>query len=204
MRFPKTDFMNRVFHLFGYGPLNEGDLQLSKKLKPYYFADENKNDLRSYNGETLKVSDVTANSFQPRAVIHDVDPTPYIAAGPKEIMNDVIEPFARRLYDDIGHNVNTGWAYMKEFDHCSTRAYMSILYRPSKELQKKFGVPNRPLTSDVINWVETLDSGTGWYDRALSETVLESIAFGWKPSAGPTTKTDWYCIECVLSLINSS
>ena len=202
MRFPEHISMRRLFHLFQYPPLNEGDLQLHAKLRPYHFSDKNGNDLRSYNGETLKVSDVKLNSFQPQAVMRDVDPTPYIAAGFGSLIGDVVEPFARRLYDDLKYGTHIGWDYLMSFDHCSARAYMSILYRPSAKLQKDFNVPNKPLSVDVINWVETFDNSTGAYDRALSETVLDTVAFGWTPSTGPLEPepTEWHCIECVIIL----
>ncbi|EUC58754.1 L-amino acid oxidase, partial [Rhizoctonia solani AG-3 Rhs1AP] len=67
---------------------------------------------------------------------------------------------------------------------------MSIKYSPTPSL----GLPAEPLPNDVVNWCETFDKSTGWYDRALSETVLESIAFGWQPGPDPPP-VDWFCID---------
>ena len=38
MRFPDIEIMTRVFNLFCYGPLNEGDDPLRKRMIPYYFT----------------------------------------------------------------------------------------------------------------------------------------------------------------------
>ncbi|KAI0800655.1 hypothetical protein C8Q74DRAFT_1191398 [Fomes fomentarius] len=187
MRFPEIISMKRVFHLFKYQPLNEGNLQLRQKLRPYYFAHQNA--LMSYNGETLQQSQVTSESFQPQAVIRDVDPTPYIRAGYKRILADVVDPFARGLYEDLMYNTTTGWEHLKKFDHYSARAYMQGPYEPSPDVD----IPIKPLSTDVVNWMETFDNSTGAYDRALTEVVLETIAFGWKPSTDEETK--WWCID---------
>ena len=187
--------MKRLFHLFNYAPLNAGSLQLRQKLTPYYFS--NPNALKSYNGETHRQFEVQSTSFQPEAVIKDVNPTPYINAGYSLIVDDVVEPFASRIYADLENGTTTGWEYLMSFDHCSARAYMHILYRPSPSLQQDFGIPNKPLSVDVVNWMETFDNSTGAYDRALSETVLEAIAFGWHPTS---TETKWWCVKCVFCL----
>jgi hypothetical protein len=189
MRFPEIDSMKRVFHLFDYPPLNKGDLALKKKLKPFYFSNENT--FLSYNGVTVRQSDQVSDAFKDAAVIQDVNPVPYVAAGAKNIADDVIEPFAKRLLYDLQHNTNTGWEFLKSFDLYSTRAYMNIQYRPSARLN----IPDKPLPVDVVNWIETFDKSTGWYDRSLSETVLEAVAFGWNPSSSPVEQTRWWCIE---------
>lgn len=197
MRFPEIPAMQRVFSLFNYAPLNTDDIALKKKLTPFYFKGAANNDtFLSYNGVTVKQNAVPAGDpFQGAAVIQDANPQPYLAAGAKAIADDVIEPFALRLLDDLKNHTTTGWEYMKLFDAYSTRAYMAILYRPSPKLN----LPNKPLPTDVINWVETFDKSTGWYDRSLSETVLEAVAFGWSPSTDPLETTPWWCIEFVHS-----
>jgi len=53
-----------------------------------------------------------------------------------------------------------------------------------------------------IHWCETLDKSTGWYDRALTETVIEGLAFNWPitPLPGPEQPKEdpndgWYCFD---------
>ena len=199
MRFPEISSMSRVFHLFGYDPLNSNGLALKSKLKPFFFRGAANNDTYfSYNGVTVKQNAMPSDDpFYAKAVILDTDPSPYIAVGAKAIVDDVIAPFATRLLDDLNNGTSTGWEYMKKFDLYSTRAYMSILYRPSAKL----GLPDQPLPVDVVNWCETFDKSTGWYDRALSETVLEAVAFGWKPDENPMEMTPWWCIEFRIFLL---
>ncbi|KAG1769110.1 hypothetical protein EV702DRAFT_1189117 [Suillus placidus] len=193
MRFPKISSMQRVFNLFDYPPLNNGDISLKTKLKPFYFVGGgNNNTLFSYNGVTVRQNAMPPNDpFKAEQVIQDeVDSNPYIAVGVKAIMDDVIGPFATRLLDDLKTGGSEGWKYMKSFDHYSTRAYMQLKYIPSPSL----GLPNNSLSTDVVNWCETFDKSTGWYDRALSETVLEAVAFGWHPGPDPPP-TQWFCID---------
>lgn len=196
MRFPEIESMRRVFKLFDYGPLNTGGLALKAKLKPFYFTALPGHDaFFSYNGVTIRQNSVgpgAEDTFEASAVIQDAVPGPYIAAGWKAIVDDVIAPFAIELLKDMqeeGREI--GWQKLKSVDKYSTRAYMALVYEPSPNL----GLPKGPLTTDVINWLETFDKSTGWYDRAFSETILEAVAFGWNPSDDPAAKTPWFCIE---------
>ena len=194
MRFPKISSMRRVFHLFDYPPLNTSGISLKAKLKPFYFEGAGTNNaFLSYNGVTVRQNAVPpGDPFKANQVIKDVDPNPYITAGTKAITDDVIAPFATRLLEDLQNGGTSGWKYMQSFDKYSTRAYMSLKYLPSPNLN----LPNKPLPTDVVNWCETFDKSTGWYDRALSETVLEAVAFGWQPGPDPP-KAEWFCIEFV-------
>lgn len=193
MRFPKISSMQRVFNLFDYPPLNNDGISLKTKVKPFYFVGGgNNNTLYSYNGVTVRQNAMPkVDPFKADQVIQDItDSNPYIAVGVKAIMDDVIGPFATRLLDDLKTGGSEGWEYMKSFDQYSTRAYMQLKYIPSPSL----GLPNKSLSTDVVNWCETFDKSTGWYDRALTETVLEAVAFGWHP--GPNAPpTQWFCID---------
>ena len=193
MRFPQIISMRRLFHLFDYAPLNEGSLQLREKLTPYHFS--NPNTLLDYNGETHRQSEVHTTSFQHAAVIQDVDPTPYITAGYKRIIDDVLEPFARGIDHYLKNGDKTGWRDLMSFDQYSARAYMNLCYIPSTSLQKEFGIPNKHLSMDVINWIETFENSTGAYDRSLTEIVLEAIAFGWNKDG---REPNWWCVKCVF------
>ncbi|KAF8596137.1 amine oxidase [Ceratobasidium sp. AG-I] len=176
MRFPKISSMERVFKLFEYPPLNTGDIALKAKLKPFYFiGGGNNNTYFSYNGVTIRQNAMPAQD-------------PFKAD--QAITDDIISPFATRLLDDLKNGGSDGWKYMKEFDLHSTRSYMALRYTPSLDLN----IPKNPLPNDVINWCETFDKSTGWYDRALSETVLEAVAFGWHPGPHPP-RTQWFCVD---------
>ena len=199
MRFPKISSMERVFKLFDYPPLNTAGIALKAKLQPFYFVGGgNNNTFFSYNDVTVRQNALPAQDvFKAKEVIKDAhsdaDRDRYIAAGTKAITDDVIDPFASRILDDLENGGSEGLEYLKTFDHYSTRTYMSLKYTPSASLN----LPNTPLPTDVVNWCETFDKSTGWYDRALSETVLEAVTFGWQPGPNPP-RTQWFCIESVL------
>ena len=207
MRFPKTESMRRVFHLFKYPPLNTGDIQLNAKVKEYRFSCDNA--LLSYNGATVRRSDFAGEDsdiFSCSERILDTDPKPYIKAGIRAIVNDVIDPFATAIIQDIqngGIEIGPGWTKLMKFDGYSTRAYMAFVYKPSKKL----GLPEEHLSTDVINWLETWTT-TGTFDRAFTEFVLGCVNFGWGPDEEPNRYINFgwcpcpdverYCIEFVL------
>lgn len=195
MRFPEHISMRRVFHLFKYPPLNTNGIALEKRKRPYYFTAVDNNAFQDFNGAIYRQNAVPASSSDPykaRSVIFDIpDPSPYYTAGPDAILDDVVKPFAEGLYADLQNNTKTGWAHLMRYDHYSARAYMTITYRPSSEMF----LPPTSLSTDIVNWVETIEDSTGSYDRALSETVLDAIAFGWTPSEA---KVNWWCIELVI------
>ncbi|KIK33682.1 hypothetical protein CY34DRAFT_18222, partial [Suillus luteus UH-Slu-Lm8-n1] len=182
MRFPKISSMQRLFNLFDYPPLNKDGISLKRKVKPFYFVGGgNNNTLYFYNGVTVRQNAMPKDDpFKADQMIQDVsDSNPYIAVGVKAIMDDVIDWGVGRL-----------GIYMKSFDEYSTRAYMQLKYIPSSSL----GLPNKSLSTHVVNWCETFDKSTGWYDRVLTETVLEAVAFCWHP--GPNApQTQWFCID---------
>ncbi|KAH7922347.1 amine oxidase [Leucogyrophana mollusca] len=192
MRFPKIDAMARVFKLFKYPPLNTGGRNLQQRLQPFYFKGAgNNNTLYSYNGVTVVQNAMPpVDPFKADQVIKDVESASYISAGTKAITDDVLDPFATRLLNDLKEGTSDGWKYLMTFENYSTRAYMSLKYVPSAILS----LPERPLSADVVNWCETFDKSTGWYDRSLSETVLEAVAFGWQPGPNPPP-TPWFCID---------
>jgi len=84
---------------------------------------------------------------------------------------------------DIGDAIRS---LFEETDKFSVRSYMFV---------------NGMSDQDVL-WCETLDkSGTGWYDRSLTQAVVESIAFDWPttPLPGPeepkVPNAGWYCFD---------
>ncbi|KAG1873113.1 hypothetical protein F4604DRAFT_1681177 [Suillus subluteus] len=114
----------------------------------------------------------------------------YIAAGVENIVEDVIGPFAKDIIKDIEQNVHSGWDNMLKHDAYSLHSFMSFKYIPSASLQ----ILRTHLSTNVINWCETFDKSTGWYDCALTESVLEALAF-----ASVKSKTfgdvEWKCFE---------
>jgi hypothetical protein len=199
MRFPKTAVMWRLWRLF-----ERKELGLKEKLEKYYFQDDAKNTFLSFNGVTLRRGDVPpGDAFNASTLIQDTDDAArraYINAGAKNVMEDVIRPFAEALARDLKNGGHNGWDYMMKFDHFSVRAYMSTDYRPSAKLAE-FKLPNKAIPSDVINWYETVVSSTGMFDRSLTDYVLEEISFGWQEEGAPPV--EWACVKYVVLQLDS-
>ena len=188
MRFPlppvekngdyQPGIMQRLGWLFNY-------LDLQDKLVPFYYTSDKSPGFQYYNGIRVRIGQHT--DFNALALgINEA----YINAGASAIIGDVIHPFAAALYEDLEDQTTTGWEKLTSVDAHTTRSYMTFAYTPSASL----GLTEESLSSDVVNWVETFDKNTGWYDRGLTEAVLEAIAFG---QAGGGAVIEWKCIEYV-------
>ena len=66
---------------------------------------------------------------------------------------------------------------MMEYDQYSMKSYMAGNRSDTRPWLDKEGLMPYPM--NVVNWCETFDKSSGWYDRALTETVLETLAFSW-------------------------
>lgn len=168
--------MQRLGQLFNY-------LGMQDQLIPYYFKSDKKPGFKYFNGVRARIDEGNPDFDAPALGINST----LIELGTNRIVEDAIGPFARGLFNDLKNHTTTGWDVMMRNDAYSTRGYMSFKYLPSAG----FGLEPEHLATRVINWLETFDKSTGWYDRALTETVLEAIAFG---DAGDGV-VDWKCIE---------
>lgn len=220
MRFPlpkkdaqgnyKIGIMRRLGELINYSKLNDMDAfgptppwktensepfwglpraPLKSQLIDYHFTSKRLGYFRYFNGERYEVLSETERPPDFRAREMGVN-SQYIAAGVENIVEDVIGPFAKDIINDIKQNVNSGWVNMLKHDAYSLRSFMSFKYIPSPGLN----IPRTHLSTDVINWCETFDNSTGSYDRALTEAVLEALAFA---TVDPNTfgDVDWKCFK---------
>jgi len=182
MRFPETPIMKRLFDLFKYDKLKAPDgKQINEKLIEYYFDCRDGNGIQYYNGRRKRKNATSedADFFRAKEVgVGDV----YIKVGREKIYGDVIGRFANGLKDDMENGGDKGWKELMDCDSYSTRSYMSHKYRPGDELVAA-GLPaDEGLPTDVVNWMETYSMTTSWFDRALTTTVLEELAFGYDPA----------------------
>ncbi|KAG2356587.1 hypothetical protein BDR07DRAFT_1422808 [Suillus spraguei] len=184
----KTGIMKRLGELINYPKLNDGPVPLKSTLIDYYFKAKDGGSFLYFNNERYQVFDPShPPDFHARKMGVESE---YVAVGVEKIVDDVIEPFSRMLINDLKQQVNKGWDIMKENDGYSLRAYMSFKYIPSVSLK----LPPMHLATNVINWCETFDNSTGSYDRSLTESVLDSLAFA---TAGPdpTEDVEWKCFK---------
>ncbi|KAF8801940.1 hypothetical protein BYT27DRAFT_7341708 [Phlegmacium glaucopus] len=174
----------RLAHLISYLSL-DGD---GGKLLPYYPFSKGNPAVEYFNGVSGYV-DSTGKSRPTYQEPTSGVSAEFIEVGVPALVDDVIAPFARMLVNDIVKGGDTrsddGWRYMMYNDAYSVRGYMATKYLPNSN----FGLPPAHIPMSVVNWCETHDEGTGHYDRALSERVLESIIS--RPSS---EDVDWMCL----------
>ena len=174
----KPGVMQRLGWLFKY-------LGMQDKLIDYFYSSDKSPGFQYFNGIRVRIGE--QSDFDAPALGINQS---YITAGTSAIVDDVVNPFAQALFDDLRDKTTTGWEKMMSVDAHSTRSYMTFAYTPNVSL----GIPEQSLATGVVNWLETFDKSTGWYDRSFTETVLEAIAFG---QAGDAV-IDWKCIKYVF------
>ncbi|KAI6041671.1 hypothetical protein EDC04DRAFT_2892921 [Pisolithus marmoratus] len=134
-------------------------------------SDRLQDKLIPYYYKGREVSNKPKGPFRGQEIGVDVD---YIKAGADAISNDVTRP----------------WKVMKENDSYSVRGYMASKYIPSANLE----LPPQHLPNDVVNWCALLGASSGGYDRALTESVLSSLAFA-KVGSTDFGDVDWKCFD---------
>ncbi|KAG1869404.1 hypothetical protein DFJ58DRAFT_855718 [Suillus subalutaceus] len=200
MRFPlpkkdaqgnyKTGMMRRLGDLINYSKLNKGLSKppLSSQLIDYHLTSKRQGYFLYFNDQCYQVSQTShPPDFHAREMGVN---SQYITAGVENIVEDVVRPFANELIKDLEQNVHTGWHNMMKHDAYLLRSFMSFKYIPSASLR----IPRTHLSTNVINWCETFDVGTGSYDCALTEMVLEALAFA-SVKSQTFGDVEWKCFE---------
>lgn len=183
MRFPDTPIMKPVFDLFRLLKEHE-DLELLK----YYFKDRYSNSTLFFNDIVRQRSDVPILPKDFR--ITGVPARPWGELGVDANVSNVVQPFKDRLIEDVETGGSDGWQLMMDYDVWSSRAYMAGTrgdYRPYLDRLRLM-----PYLLGVVHWCETFDGSTSSYDGALTENVLDSMAFQYNDKP-----FDWYCVEYV-------
>ncbi|KZS88538.1 FAD/NAD(P)-binding domain-containing protein [Sistotremastrum niveocremeum HHB9708] len=168
MRFPDTPYMKRTFDLVR----NRG----LQNIKLIDFAFSSDNTFACYNGVNIITSGPNFSAPDPFNI---KDYVPANFRSPKDV-NTFLSKIAidepRQLF--LKNNIQTALELLyKNYDSYSMRSWLMAKFQ---------------LSSSTINWLETLDKSTGWYDRGLIENVLESLAFDW-PGATPGKPVAWHC-----------
>jgi hypothetical protein len=152
MRFPDSPFMKRTFDL----ARNRG---LNVKLIPYIMQMvDPPNTWLLFNNSRVnnRAPDITGDPFNVASYVED--PELRTPEGVTNRVSQVIQPFRDYFRHHVGQQTNIAAAMeqlFKNTDKFSMRTYM---------FQNK-------MESKAINWCETLDKSTGWYDRALTESM---------------------------------
>ncbi|KAH9955575.1 hypothetical protein BC827DRAFT_1378989 [Russula dissimulans] len=172
MRFPDNNANKETYNLIK-------ELHLEHKLIKYVFS-RNEN---IYLFNNVKTNALTASDagdhfrdslFVPPEYLNKeyTDPRDRKLYGLNACTLEALDKFRKPLLD----NFDEGWRKLLEYDWASTRSYLmqEVKYPPS-----------------VAHWMETRDTGTGGFDQALAEQVLDSLEF----DDPMMEKLDWHCFE---------
>ncbi|RBQ70347.1 hypothetical protein FVER14953_08862 [Fusarium verticillioides] len=199
MRFPNNPVMKRTFELFGKLGMEKTDLKTNPNapdgsLIPYYMSPNEPNtnpwcynDINVWGAsyQNVQTSAGTVDPFQldtDNSIDHRL-----LSVGPDEVVKANIEPLRQALKEDAEKTPpgDKGWKMLMEYDTYSTRQFLGTV-NPNVKLPKD--IPPPPYNYETIEWLETFNGGTDWYDQAHSETVLESLDFEFSP------ETKWFCV----------
>lgn len=185
MRYPNIQFMDRVFDLFKRLNITEEN----KLLTEYKLSAANT--FEFYNGVRVNAADPTQGDvFQVSVSKGGNVPDSFVAYGVDNVANDVYKPFAEKFTNDTFENA---WNFLTAHDAYSTRGYM---------LDKCYlATTGEKYTPQVVEWLETFETGTGLYNLAFVESTMDALDFGLDSAksypGGPRSSLDysWYCID---------
>ncbi|KAF5589322.1 amino-acid oxidase [Fusarium pseudoanthophilum] len=199
MRFPDNPVMKRTFELFGRLGMEKTDQKTNPNapdgsLIPYYMSPNEPNtnpwcynDINIWGAsyQNVQTSAGTVDPFQLNTdggIDHKL-----LEIGPDEVLKANIEPLRQALKEDAEKTPpgDKGWKMLMEYDTYSTRQFLGTA-NPNVKLPKD--IPPPPYNYETIEWLETFNGGTDWYDQSHSETVLESLDFDFSP------ETKWFCV----------
>ena len=198
MRFPDIPIMERVFDLF------RARLQIADKFVPYFMSDPAGNQIREFNSVRVLQNQIDNDKgsikqdwFKDSTVSQGaVDPA-YVNSGSGYWLAQCLDPFKKAL----AKNWETGWATLMKYDQYSARSFM--LSAISEE-----GLIDKPAYPPaVVDWLERMDTGTGLFDMAFTEMVLDDLEFDYPPATSlkyggndAPTGVSWYCLQYVTIL----
>ncbi|KAJ5210626.1 amino-acid oxidase [Penicillium cf. griseofulvum] len=194
MRFPENKIMKRLFDLFRWLGMKKSNLKEAKPadLVPYYLSGKTEpwsfNDITKWgNYETI-----SAESADPWGINADMGiDQMLLKKSPEDIFEALTGPLRTQLQQDLEQEKPSrkGWDMLMEYDNYSTRSF--LLQGQMTNAASKGSSPTIPLPPynyQTVQWMEAFNGGSGWYDQAFSEAVLESLDFQYSPS------TKWWCI----------
>ncbi|KAJ2989834.1 hypothetical protein NUW58_g3268 [Xylaria curta] len=203
MRFPDNKIMERAFDLFSRLKMEKRKLSENPpagSLVPYYF--QNKNDdgkviepwcfnTKTKWGDWTSISKAAtdADAFDLNKVGKKI-PISILQLGPNETLNGTIHALRDALRRDLEQKPpgSEGFKLLMTYDKYSTRQFLAVSQQHDPSRPETL-LP--PFNYETIAFLETFNSGTNWFDQAHSETVLDSLDFGY---FDPPDSTQWWAI----------
>lgn len=192
MRYPDIPIMWRVFNLF------RERLKIGDKFIPYIMNSDNQ--FLEYNSQRVQqkavIQQPTADWFKDSSSAGGLVPSEFINMGVDHWLGECFTPFKKLLVE----NWEKGWRKLMEFDEYSARTFMMLPFDIKNEdgtsFLKKEAYPN-----SAINWMERMNTGTGLFDMAFSEMVIDDLEFDWPAGSAMKFGGDgapdltWHCLS---------
>ena len=170
MRFPNIPTMARVIGDPKTVPFSlRAKLGADMQVQPYYLSDVDMNNLNYYNGKRLRNSELATKpppndpfAFGQRqgGVLDE-----YYVTDPYQAPDVWISTPFGKLKDLLAKaSFAEGFQKVLNLDTYSTRQYLMQQCRDDQE---------RAYTSDLVDYLETMNSATGLYDEALTESIMD-------------------------------
>ncbi|KAH6887008.1 hypothetical protein B0T10DRAFT_407209 [Thelonectria olida] len=216
MRFPNNEVMKRTFQLFDFIGLKEE----KGGLIPYYFPPTDDKVCPSYFNDIQFRGNVwnepgVCDPFRLNSGLPDdaVIPPDVLDENPAKLVAKALKKFtdeAKKRFDTLRKEIAANkemdpnsphatalWALLMKADNMSVRQFLASYTKynahtiPRDDNGKD--IPKGPkFNYNTIEWLETATFGTGWYDQALSECVLEELDF----DVPEDTEHDyWFCVD---------
>jgi len=188
MRFPDIPVMYRVFDLF------RARLDIESKFVDYQMADAAGHQVLDFNAVRHQQKVVNENPkedwFKDSTKNQGLVPTAFVDEGVNHWISECFEPFRKAFVEDW----DKGWNLLMEYDQHSARSFMGSKFNDEHVVKKAY-------PDAAINWLERMSTGTGLFDMAFSEMVIDDLQFdfptGWELKYGgavPPIEWKWYCL----------
>lgn len=169
MRFPKTVFMDRTFKLVER-------LKNPPKWIKYNFASDG---TKAYFNGHLPPPGKSDDPYNIKTSL----PDRYKDLANPDLLKATVEGVMSELKMSF-RNVQPGDNLDKIFED---------LFKTYDGFSMRTFLASKGYPPVVIDLMETFDKSTGWYDRALVETICESLAF--ESTGSQPGELDWRCFE---------
>ncbi|KAJ3536054.1 hypothetical protein NM208_g6884 [Fusarium decemcellulare] len=192
MRFPNNSIMRRTFQLFKYIGITQDSE--GAHLIPYYLKDV-KGTCPSYFNDVSKVGNVWTDKADDPYEINiglpangkippPKDPNKLVSEALAVFIDEIRTQFQKVVDEDDENRGKKATALGQKKDEVHTQ-------------EIKDDVPLGPgYNYNTIEWLETATYGTGWYDQALTECVLEELDFQTDDSEPGNEDTQyWWCVD---------
>ncbi|TGO43681.1 hypothetical protein BCON_1097g00010 [Botryotinia convoluta] len=203
MRFPDNKVMTRMFDLFAWLKMEKKDLCDDTEigsLVPYYIQNINPNkavrepwcfnNITKWGGYTKiaeKAPNADAFGLNTDTGVGKI-PINVLNKSPDFTFNRTIDNLREALKKDLAQTPpgKEGFKLLLDYDKYSTRQFLAVSQQGTAADDT---LP--PFNYETIEFLETFNGGTNWYDQAHSETVLESLDFEYSDEREENT---WWAV----------